>query len=330
MTSSRATASASKRRIWSEFVPYETLCSERVLTALKSRDLQLLVAVTPGQIEEIAALNAVYRDAEVKLGVWPMVSDADGRWGSTFNAEIYAAFVLEVVERAPEVGTIALDLEPPIELVRGLVAAKGSAIRSLLRSDGRATGQARFVTLLNGLRSQGYECIAAVSPMLLVDDKDDCGWQWLLGTDISELPLHAASFMMYTSIFEGYSRGTVNRRAAKALLAHTGKRAHKQWGDRAALSLGATGGGALGDERPYQSLDELVEDVGIARACGIEDLALFDLSGVLGQAEPEAWLDAFVDTPPMSHNLPKSLRSRLLWQAAKGIGDGIRLLRLLK
>ena len=97
--------------------------------------------------------------------------------------------------------------------------------------------------------------------------------------------------------------------------------------DRASISLGSVGVGALGDEQPYRSVAELAHDVSLARACGVDDLALFDLGGVLQKARPQDWLDAFVQTPAAEGPRPTARRTRILEVGMKRAGSTIAFYR---
>lgn len=296
MSATTGAAAPPRRRIWSEFVPYARLRSRGVIKLLHSRGLQILVAVTPSTIGGLGELARAFDGAGVDFGVWPMVRDDDGRWGSTFNAQVYSDFVLRAAEVVRPTA-VAIDLEPPIDLLRRMLKADPRALRTLSHPDPTGTGRASLRALLERIADRGCSSLGAVSPLVLSDRPGQAAWQWLLGTPTEDMPFDALSFMAYTSLFEGYSRGLIPRGVATSLLAQTAHEARQQWGSKASLSLGTVGGGAVGDERPYRSVAELSEDVAAARACGIEDLALFDLSGVLTRPQPEAWLDAFVHTP---------------------------------
>jgi hypothetical protein len=313
------------RRIWSEFVPYEELRSSRVLSLLKPSQVQLLVAVRPDNLPNVGELVRHYRSEGLALGMWPMLDDVDGRWGSTFNADLYRSFVLRVADACEGMQAMALDLEPPIVLLRRLLRGDPRAFRALWNTAHRSQGKQELLALVQELESRELTTIAALHPVLLGDQKGNRAWQELLGTPFADLPFQSLSFMAYTSLIEGYSRGLLGRRVATTMLAQTARSASRQWGARASLSLGSVGGGALGDERPYRSVEQLREDVSIALACGIEDLALFDLSGVLAKPHPEEWLQTFVNTPPSAQAPPSSLRARILRSAAKSasgfVGD---------
>jgi hypothetical protein len=150
------------------------------------------------------------------------------------------------------------------------------------------------------LHARGIATASAVWPLVALDPPGARGWQSLLGTPVDALATERVSVMMYTSILQGWSRGTLRRRDATALLAAASERVSGRWGARAGLSLGCVGTGALLDEPVYRDPRELAEDVAIARAGGCHDLSLFDLGGVLGREPAEAWLDAFAHGAEMT------------------------------
>jgi hypothetical protein len=172
------------------------------------------------------------------------------------------------------------------------------------------------------LEALGVAVVAAVAPPVLLDGHAGRACERLLGTPVSDPAPHWArvSAMLYSSILEGWSRGFVDRAAARALVGWGCAATRARFGaERAGACLGAVGVGALGDEPVYRSPDELADDVAIARACGVDDLALFELAGVLakarteGPAAPERWLAAFVETPAGAAPppLPRAARAAL-------------------
>ena len=176
----------------------------------------------------------------------------------------------------------------------------------------------RLGELIDRASELGVRCSAAFAPPVLLDSPGKGGWQRLLGTPVDGLGWASAGPMLYTSLFEGWSRGLVDRQSARALLARGCVAARARFGAAASVSLGCVGPGALETEPVYRSMGELADDVALARAAGIDDLALFDLGGVFrrsarGAPPPEAWLDAFVETPPAVTvpELPVPLRALL-------------------
>ena len=322
-----------RRRIWSEEVPFEVLTTPRVLGLLARFEVDLLVAVRPGQERALPRVLGACNDAGVRVGAWPMLEDADGRWVSGRNAPSFTAFVRSLVDAAQAEGCapaeVAFDLEPPFEEVRRLLP-NGSGILGLGRgifgdrSDNAGLGRAdrgradpgragefaraerELARLADELLARGIGSSAAAVPLMLVEDR----WEQLLGTPVDGPGWGHVSFMLYTSILEGWSRGLLRRRDAVAILAAGCRAAGARYGSRAGASLGAVGVGAFGDEPTYRDPAELAEDVGVARAAGVDDLTLLDLGGVLGRLPAEPWLEAFVSAPAAAIDAGSTRRAR--------------------
>jgi len=279
------------RRVYSELVPLPELVDAPALDALAERAIELLAAVRPGEERIAAELVASARARGLRVGLWPMLDDADGRWLNPDNERQFEAWVDALVDAAPDIDTLVMDLEPPIAEVRALVDGRLDAARAWLGRDGST---ARHAHIVDRLRARGIESYAAVIPAVLHGGRVGRGWQRGLGTPIDGVAYDRVSPMLYTSLFEGYGFGVVHRAAARDLLRRWAALARERFGARASVSLGAVGIGALGDEQTLRDPAELAEDVAVVRAAGIDDLALFDLSGVLARPPIEPWLDAFV------------------------------------
>lgn len=309
-----------RRRIWSEYVPYEVLETRALLRALGDRSLTLIVAVTPDLAPGAAGVVRACRDAGIELGLWPMLANADGRWASAVNAARFCGFVRSLIDsldaRAALPDFVAIDLEPSIEHMQRLVHGRWAALPRA--RDTRPA--AAYRVLVAELGGRGMDVFLAVVPPVILAPPAGRGWQWLLGTPVDALATPHVSPMVYTSLFEGYGRGLIQRRDAAALLARLSHEARQQYGVHASVSIGAVGIGALGDEQTYRSVDELAQDVAIVRAAGVEDIALFNLDGVLQRRPEEAWLDALVHTPPARIPVPATPRAAALWQLLRLAG----------
>ncbi len=160
-----------RRRIWSEDVPHETLRSARVIELCRRFGLEVLVAARPGAVASIAGVVAAYREAGLFVGVWPMLDDAAGRWASARSAAAFAAHCHRLLDRLDAEGSwpdeLALDLEPPFEDVRRLLAGSSpgairirgrsspGAIRIRGRSSAGADGSASPSAIGSPARSTG-------------------------------------------------------------------------------------------------------------------------------------------------------------------------------
>lgn len=303
-----------RRYIWSEYVPYETLRTAAVLRLLSSRGITPIVAVTPPVLHQAASVVHACRDAGAGVGLWPMLDDAHGRWASAANAGRFCDFARALLGALDAAGArpdcIAIDLEPPIDRLRGLV-------RGRLRPppDRGRDAAAHYRDLVDDIERRGVAVVAAVMPTAILSRRAERrGWQHFFETPVDEIPFGRVSAMVYTSLLEGYSRGLVGRRDARVMLARLAAEARAHLGGRASISLGCVGTGALGDERTFRTVDELGDDVALARAAGVDHIALYNLEGVLARPPAERWLDALVHTPAATHLPPATWRARALWR----------------
>ncbi len=266
----------------------ETLAFEEVPAALPGLSRygeELLLAVRPWQLGEIAGVVERARGEGVFVAVWPMLADEDGRWANARSSDKYIAFVdqLLAVVTADE---LAIDLEPPFYELERLIRLRPARLPSLSFRGARDDLAAATRRWHASLR-----ITTAVLPVLAFE-RGGAWMQRVLGTPVTTLDVDRHRAMAYTSLFEGWSRGLLDRRRAEAVLARCAAAAKLRFGERAALSLGCVGAGAFGSEPAYRDASELARDVALARAAGIEELALFDLGGVIRRAPAEAWFDA--------------------------------------
>lgn len=273
-------------------LPFAEL-SPALLDKLAARRIDLLLAVRPWQLAEIAGVAARVKSAGVYLGLWPMLGDEHGRWASVRSMVGFIALADEVLRHAPEIDELVVDLEPP-----HAVLSEWKRLRPAIPTrqgyeesrDALAAAIARWryreSTTVDVLR-----VTTAVLPLLALE----VGGEWMqraLGTPASRLPVDCHNVMAYTSLYEGWSRGLVGRRRAEALLAITARASRARFGPRVGVSIGCVGPGAFGDEPGYRGIDELARDVAIVRRADVHELALFDLAGVVRRNDVDAWLDA--------------------------------------
>lgn len=282
----------------------EELRDPAIYRLLAKFGCEVTIAVRPGDLGRMAAAFQAASAAGVRAGVWPMLDDADGRWCSADNASVFVPFAEEALAESGA-AELALDLEPLYSRVRGALDGDLRALAAMLRpavspvEDG--AGHAALRGLMDRVVRSGARVTAAVVPLLLLDAHDRGTFGRMLG-----VPPAAASVnvMLYSTLFSGYSRGLLRRRDARALLSAGASLAVRRWGERVAVSLGAVGVGALGDEAVYADPSMLADDVALAAAAGAERLWLLDLGGILHRGSPEKWLAAFT-APPLHRERPR-------------------------
>jgi hypothetical protein len=231
---------------------------------------------------------------------------------SAGNAAAFSAFVERLCDAlAP--GEIVLDLEPPIEAMRASMASRARHAHLLPPGADPASfraARAGIAALAARLHARGIAVSAAIAPPIVFDPKGASPWQERLGTPVDGVAWDHVSPMLYTSIIEGWSRGILGRADTRAILAAACAASAARFPGRGGASLGAVGTGAFGDEPTYRDAAELADDVAIARAAGLDDLALFELGGVLRRPPAEAWLEAFVATPAAARPPAATPRAR--------------------
>jgi hypothetical protein len=321
-----------RRRAWVETLPFDAIARPDVVALLASRTIEPIVAVWPRTpIDAIVRVIESYGLAGLPVALWPMLEDGEGRWANAGNAGAFADFVDDLCSRLASRGRapteIVFDLEPSIEAMRSSFASSARSVHMLpIPGDLRpfVAAQARLTALCSGLHAQGILASAAAPPTVLLDPQEGGSrpFQEVQGTPIDGPAWDHVSFMLYTSILEGWSRGVLRRDDARALLVIACRAAVARLGERAGASIGAVGVGAFGDEPVYRGVAELADDVALARAAGVDDLALFDLGGVLrpDRAPAEPWLDAFVETEPAARSPEPSFRLRSVIAAARFAG----------
>lgn len=308
-------ATTPKRRVYCETLPFEDVVRPRTLALLRRYRLEIVLAVRPWQVLELPSVAHKLKTAGVPLSVWPMLADAEGRWANAVNASAFVRLLRETARPLASAdatpGEVLFDLEPSFTHARALAVSGGPAgesvlgrARVLLRPRAAPLGLARARAMdaaskelgraIADLHDRGIGTAAAIWPLVALDGPGERGWQSLLGTPVDALATGRTSVMIYTSILEGWSRGALRRRDATALLGAASARVVRRWGERAGVSLGCVGTGALVNEPVYREPAELAEDVALARAAGVSDLSLFDLGGVLRREPAEGWLEAFV------------------------------------
>jgi len=320
-----------RRRVWTEFLSPEILGARETLDLLQRYQLQPLVAMPPGREGPamVEALRSLH-EAGVPIGIWPLLSDSEGYWPGSANAQATASRVHQLLAMARELDiplrTIALDLEPRLELKQSVLAMR--AAQRLRHLGERFVETARQVhrqehqdavkvysQLATELRAAQVESLAIAVPPLALDlIAGSEFWQSFLATPLTGPRWDTQSPMYYRSMIQEALPGKA-RLLGRAIFAEACRLWAAQPGP-ACMSLGVVGPGKLADEASYKTPAELAWDVACATAAGLDDLALFSLESVLEREHPGQWLDAF--TQPGDAPLA-SVRERVARTSVRGL-----------
>ena len=307
-------------RIWSEFVPFSTLSDPSVLRLLEARSLELIVAVSEKSLTSIPNVLRACQDHGVKVGLWPLLSHAQGPWlnaHNLFEMNRFFQMLFQTLDKEKiRPSLLAFDLEPHFDEIHAFFSKPHRVLWQWLRRKCLLQrAQEDFSSLVHEAQKRNIPTLAAVFPLLIDDMRLKLeGWQRFLGTPTYQVGFDRINFMLYSSPMEGYFTGLSRTDVLHLFYAYCSA-IGKQFPLTASASLGVVQGGVMGNERGYPSTKELAEDVGIAKASGISDFALYSLDGILMRPPIEKWLDTLIETPPVPPSAPPSIKAKAIWHA---------------
>ena len=204
-------------RVWCETLSFAELARPAVVALVARHRVDLVLAVRPWQLAEVGAVVRRYQDAGVFVALWPMLADADGRWASARSAQAFVAFADALLARAPFADELAIDLEPPFHLLARWKDGRPTWRPTWRQTPAPPTYHRARALLVAGVARWRTErrITTAVLPLLAFEWRGE--WlQRALGTPTTALAVDRHSVMAYTSLYEGWSRGLVDRAARRA------------------------------------------------------------------------------------------------------------------
>lgn len=292
-------------RFWAEFIsPPEIV--ERALPLLAEFSAGVGVSVPEGSLSDENA--AAFRDikaAGVEFAFWPLLEREKGYFPNEANVPAYAEMVRGLIAWADDNGVlpdmIAVDLELPLEQISAFLGPQeGGGGRRVLDMLKENLNPERFrearcglIELNSWIRSRGIRTIAAVLPWVAIELFGEGETvQDMMETPVSGIDWDLISPMLYVSMFEGMTGGRVSVLDANSLVYETTVRLRNKYGGRAAVSLGVTGTGVLGNEPTFETVEELMVGVEASLAAGTRDISIYNLEGVVSREDPRSWLEA--------------------------------------
>jgi len=302
-----------KIRVWAEYLDPKEAVKKKNLELLSRYNVNLAMAIPPERInKDHAKLFAACEQAGVETTAWVLLGDEAGYWACETNAVEFSAQCERVYDWADASGFsipwLAVDVETPhyqmdrvkksrnLELLKNLRGVyKQNRDMTRYHSSSRV-----FALLAEKMRARGVKTIAAASNFVVEDIiAGRVVIQDILETPISNINWDVISFMIYTSMLTGYSGGMLDRRDATWYLYATMRDMKEILWEQAGVSIGVTYIGKLEDEPYYSSPQELLPDMQAAKAALIDDVAVFNLEGILRSPRPEEWFEALMNCEPV-------------------------------
>jgi hypothetical protein len=298
-------------RFWAEFIsPPEIV--EQALPLLSEFSAGVSVAVPEGSLSDENA--KAFRDikaAGVELTFWPLLGREKGYFPNEANVPAFTKMVHELIEWAEGNGAlpdmVAFDLELPLEQIPVLLGSEtgGGVKRTLdmlsenLNPQRYREARSGLIELNSRIRSRGMRTIAAVLPWVALELFGDGEIiQDLMETPVAGIDWDLISPMLYVSMFEGMTGGRISAFDANSLVYEAVVRLRNKYGGRAAVSLGVTGKGVLGNEPTFETVEDLMVGVEASLAAGARDISIYNLEGLVSRPNPRSWLEALRGARP--------------------------------
>jgi len=299
-------------RVWAEFLPYEEASAPSTVQLLRRFDVTLCLSVPDGTLgDPLARLLRAYADVGLDVALWPLLSKAIGYWPSERNADAFSAGIDAVFTWADRqrvhVPWIAVDLELPLPQA---LAYRGSRGLKQLFTIGRialanlnarrfAWAVNRYRAILRKIHDHSAKALCAAHDTIIEDFHLGAPIvQDFLEAPVVDVEWDIVSTMIYNSMV--VEQFHVAPDDARWMQYEVGCELKRAFGARAGISLGLTGVGVLGDEPHYIDPAQLAPDIAAAKASGINDIAIFNLEGILRSPDPAAWFQVAIDTPPQT------------------------------
>lgn len=291
--------------VWAEELPLADL--DRAVRFAREHRLNLNASVRK-DTHDRAYVEALCRAAareDVALRLWPGLARASGYWPGQANVDEFLAWSDELLalrgSSCPRLDGLVVDMEMPIGRVDELAAMRAAG-RGNLEIAGwflEHTDEARFedarakyAAWVRRARGEGLFVWVTTLPMN-ADDYDD-GDETIakaLWTPIEGIEWDLVSFQVYRNLFDQQFPPAGGGAYTSGLVTSYARSATAEWGARAAVDLGTTGGG-IGLTTGLASAAELQADIAAALAAGLDPgrVALFSLEGVLEKPDGPAWV----------------------------------------
>ena len=176
----------------------------------------------------------------------------------------------------------------------------------------------KFDSLCEYIHGRGAKTLCPIGNLVIEDMiTGSAAFQDMMETPVTSVNWDILSVMVYTSAFVGYSKGLLSPTDARWYLYAAARDMKERFWDRAAISIGCTYIGKLGDEPYYATPAELLPDMQAAKAALIDDVTIYNLEGILRYGKPEEWFETLLQCEPKIP--PRSLKIDVVRSALQGI-----------
>ncbi|MGE5583185.1 MAG: hypothetical protein ACM3X9_11715 [Bacillota bacterium] len=290
--------------VTSEFLAYPKLIEPMVVQLLKKYRFGLCLCIREEQLnDELAQLCKIYASAGIPLIFWPLLPLKEGLYLNKYSVTEYHNYLdllfAWLEKKKLHVFGLLVDVEPDYHKPKpGSSPIIDNIWHSLKELDEEAFKAAisGFQGIIGKIRRHNCLAIGAALPFVC-DDRSGSApvWQDYWGGPVAEVEWDILVFMLFGSWFVEMG---MDWPTAHCLVYDYTKEIKKFWQNKAVVSLGVTTPGTGAETAIYKSPAQLGEAVSAVRAAGINNIAIYDLKGILDSAEPELWFQTVVKALP--------------------------------
>lgn len=315
--------------VWAEYFTPEQAIEENVISLLKKYDVTLSIATQSHHIDDnFARMLDLYHQNNIDVSPWLLLPDEKGYWPNKTNVDDFGTMIRDLFDWTERKGLhlpwLSIDLEPSVEFADVLSGGSKFLSRSKLAIEfyrrarkGRkdfTEASKKYQQLLDDIH--GHQCKAlAIAFFFHIDDirKKREKFQAFFGLPVTTVQWDRVSLMIYNSMMVPMLKGLYNFKDAATFLYHYAKIGKEYFGQRMHTSIGVTWVGKIGNEPYYKKPEEMKMDVEAVRGAGVEEIAIYNLEGILRCPKPEEWFELILKTEPKT--FPTNFKLRLLMSA---------------
>lgn len=302
-----------KTSIWCEFLKPQELMGQEILNVLKKYNTSLYYKVEYREFDdELFKFLSLLNSKEIKVYIWATLPDQLGYWINENNTTQCLEYIKDIIkivkERRVSIQGIILDMEPPLKDIMAITNPKHFfeptlTYGKMMTINMNKKRYRKSVSHMKKIKELGYQWGIEIFPTALRHNYYDT----LLGSNIVqnalETPLFDVgwskyNFMYYATMIRHELRHR-NPEEVDYFIYNQVSKLKVNLKSKVSISAGVTNVGKLGNEPYYNDIGEFKKDIGILKAAGVEDIALFSLDGLAKDGRLEVFLEAIIEAEPL-------------------------------
>lgn len=308
-------------RMWCEFLKPEDVCRDYVIDIFKQYNIILNFKLEYDNFtEEFFEMLRIYNENGIPVSIWATLNDEMGYWVNEYNVDIFGDYVHKLVDilgkRRIKVYGLCIDMEPPYNQVMKMynsrsifdkIAFFSTLATRNLNKDRYNYAKHKFSEIAVFLKSHGLESYAPAARETYYDVLCSTDFiQNALETPLYDIPWDKYNLMYYGTMMRKQIR-KYDKNDIDYLIYTQIKLLKERFNDRISVSAGLTNTGKLGTEPYYEDMEDFYRDIGVLKACNVQDISIFSLDGILDPARLEMFIKGAYEAKPYTPDVSEKV-----------------------